>query len=173
MNARTCSRFAVTRRMTMLAIGTGVAVVASSTAPAYASSAAQHGPATLLNPVVSGPGPSVPANCPFSSDDLTLNFVDGNAVFYGTENANGDWGGANAEGSAVFSSHGTPLYQGHLSVWFGGGNNAGSQTEFGFTMDFHGTGAGGSLTIHASQHQTTNNSGTPTADASNINITCS
>jgi hypothetical protein len=148
-------------------------LVFGSTTAADASSAAGHASATLLNPVLSGPGPTLPANCPFTNDDLSLNFIDGSVVFYGTKNKNGDWGGATGVGTAVFASNGTPLYQGQLVVWFGGGNNAGAQTENGFTLDFHGTGAVGSLTIHVNQQQTTNNGGTPTANAANLNITCS
>lgn len=144
-----------------------------SSSLAFASSSAQHGSATLLNPVISGPAPNLPANCPFSNTDLALNFVDGSAVFYGTQNANGQWGGANAEGTGAFSQAGTTLYTGHLHVWFGNGNNAAGQAEFGFTLEFLGSGSLGNLTIHVNGGATTNNSGTPTANHKNVNVTCS
>lgn len=172
MDVRLPRRVGVTTRIATI-VALACMLVFGSTTAAQASSAAGHGPASLLNPVISGPAPFLPADCPFSNDDLTLNFVDGNAVFYGTQNANGEWGGANASGTAVFADDGTPLYQGHLNIWFGDGNNAGAQTETGFTMDYHGTGPGGSLSIHVNQQNTTNNGGTPTANAMNLKITCS
>jgi hypothetical protein len=148
-------------------------LVFGSLTSANASSAAGHGSATDLNPILSGPAQAVPANCPFPNGDLSLNFVSGSAVFYGTQNANGQWGGVNATGTGVFASNATPLYQGHLNFWAGDGNNAGGQTEFAFTIDFHGSGAFGSLTIHVNGEQTTNNNGTPTSSVKNVNITCS
>jgi len=105
MNVPRSTRFGVSTRIMKVTIAAAAFTFASSAVPAYASSAAGHASSTALNPVVSGPGPTLPDNCPFDNGDLSLNFVNGNAVFYGTENKNGDWGGANAEGTAVFSSH--------------------------------------------------------------------
>jgi hypothetical protein len=139
-------------------------------------------PATAFNPVIVGPAPpfaSVATNCPgfLTSDAWTLNFISGNGVGYGTSNKNGDWGGGNAEGTGVLAtSSGTPQYQGHLHVWFGGGQNSLSglnQTENGFTLSFQGSGPGGSITINAHTHTTTNNSGTTTANVASATVTCS
>jgi hypothetical protein len=142
--------------------------------PASAAFAtAQHSSAAGM-PFDIGPSPvGLPANCPFANGDANFVFLDGNTVQHGTSNANGDWGGQTAEGTAVFSEGTTPLYQGHLTIWGGGGNNASGQTETGFTLNFSGTGACGSLSIHANAHMTTNNAGTPTANVTNVSVTCS
>jgi hypothetical protein len=65
-----------------------------------------------------------------------------------------------------------PYYQGHLTIWDGGGNNAKSQTETGFTLDFEGSGAAGTLSLHVDSHQTTNAHGTLTASPTNVTISC-
>jgi len=47
----------------------------------------------------------------------------------------------------------TALYQGHLVVWFGGGDNSQGQQEFGTTVNFTGTGLSNSaqtLSLHVS-----------------------
>lgn len=159
-----------------------VGVLGISGSAAFASSAAMKLPATAFNPALPGPPPptvTIPSNCPafLSTDDWVLNFISGNGVGYGTENKNGDWGGGNAEGQGVLSmSNGTAVYQGHLHVWFGGGQNslAGTnQTENGFTLSFQGSGSEGRITINANQHTTTNNAGRPTANVFNAKVTCS
>lgn len=153
-------------------VGAGLCGVAAPSAFAAAQTSSAAG-----IPVDLGPSPvGLPSNCPFPNDDANFVFLSGNAVSHDTTNANGDWGGFTAEGTARFYEDSTPLYQGHLTVWGGGGNNAKAQTEGGFTADFQGTaidGSGASLTIHVSTHQTTNASGIPTADALNVNVTCS
>lgn len=149
-------------------------VVPSSIASAN-SGAVQVG-ATAINPIITGPAPvPIPASCPFTNADaFALNFVSGTGVFYGTQNKNGAWFGANAEGTAVFTVGTATLYTGHAHIWFGSGDNSGvqSQAEQGFTLDFHGSGPGGSITIHANQHVTFNANGTLTATVQNIAITC-
>ena len=121
-----------------------------------------------------GPDPAgLPANCPFPNNDATFHFLDGTMVQHGTTNKNGDWGGETLEGTAIFYEDTTPLYQGHVTIWTGGGNNAQSQSEGGFTLTFHGTGSLGSLDIHANFHQTSNANGNSTANVANVNVTCS
>jgi hypothetical protein len=137
-----------------------------------------------VNPLLTGPPPpfvSIPSNCPafLSSDNWSLNFVDGNSVSHGTLNKNGDWGGFTAEGPAVFTtSDGTAQYSGHATAWGGGGQNSNpggpptQQSENGFTLHFNGSGPAGTVSIHVNQHQTTNNSGTPTSNTTNVNVSC-
>jgi hypothetical protein len=135
-------------------------------------------PACGANPLLTGPVPpfvTVQGNCPawLSSDAWALNFVDGKAVFHGTENKNGDWGGFTAQGPAVLaSSDGTTQYTGHATEWGGGGNNSGGQTEGGFTLNFNGSGPAGAISIHVNQHSTTNNAGTPTSNFLNATVSC-
>ena len=138
-----------------------------------------------MNPALTGPPPpfvTIPSNCPsfISADSWTLDFVGGNSHFHGTDNKNGSWDGGTAEGQAVFTtSDGTVQYTGHLQEWFGEGQNTpdGSsqigQGESGFTTNFTGSGIAGNLSIHASGHMTFNDSGTPTANTTNANVTCS
>ena len=135
-------------------------------------------PACGLNPVLTGPPPpfvTVPANCPefLSTPDWELNLVKGSAVFHFTGNNNGDWGGGTMQGQAVLSTPDGPQYTGHLTQWFGQGNNAGGQTEMGFTLTYNGTGPAGSISIHANGHTTTNNAGTTTSNFNNATVTCS
>jgi hypothetical protein len=138
-----------------------------------------------------GPSPTGVGNCSFPNNDASFLTVSGNAVKHETSNKNGDWGGITFEGTAIFQeapysgfdSNGNPidtgspvqLYEGHLSYWNGGGNNAGGQSEGGFTADFHGTAlfGSGTLDIHVNVHGTTNNSGTPTANVTNVSVACS
>ena len=132
-----------------------------------------------VNPVIVGPPASfvtIVGTCPvfFLHDNWQLNFVSGSAVFHGTANNNGSWGGFTAQGQAQLTSpDGTVQYAGHLTVWGGGGNNAGGQTEGGSTLDFTGTGIAGNLTIHANGHMTTNNAGTTTVSFRSGTATCS
>jgi hypothetical protein len=149
------------------------------TAPAGAS--AQQVPAATFNPVIGGVGfppfVTVVGHCPsFFTDGVStwsLDFVAGNAHFYGTSNKNGDWGGGNAEGEAILSDNGAPVYDGHAHIWFGGGNNAGGQTETGFTVSYQGAGTPGSIQINGNGHTTTNNNGTTTSDFKSATVTCS
>jgi hypothetical protein len=141
-------------------------------------------PLCSVNPLLTGPPPpfvTIPANCPafLSTDAWNLNFVDGNAVSHGTLNKNGDWGGFTAEGPAVLtSSDGTIQYSGHATAWGGGGQNSNpggdptQQSENGFTLHFNGSGSAGKVSIHIDQHSTTNNSGTPTNNFTNVNVSC-
>jgi hypothetical protein len=151
-----------------LAAGAGGLLLPATGAFAAASHTSAAGMAIDL-----GPAPSLPANCPFPNADANFIFSNGNTVSHDTSNKNGDWGGFTAEGTATFYEDTTPWYTGHLSMWGGGGNNAKSQNENGSTMDFHGTGAAGSLDIHANFHATFNAAGTMTANVQNIKITCS
>ena len=133
--------------------------------------------ACQINPLLTGPPPiPLPGNCPafLSTDAWSLNFTSGNAVMHGTTNKNGDWGGGTAEGpAALTSSTGAVEYTGHATAWFGGGNNAGGQTEGGFTFTFNGSGDAGTISIHIDQHSTTNNGGTPTSNVFNVAVSCS
>lgn len=120
-----------------------------------------------------GPSPTgLPANCPFTNDDANFVFLSGTMVQHFTSNANGDWGGLTVQGMAQFYEGTTPLYQGPITIWEVGGNNAKAQTEGGFTLNFTGTGDGGTLLIHVNGHSTTNAKGTPTADVTNIQVSC-
>jgi hypothetical protein len=162
-------------RRTLIAIlGATLAVgvmAFSPAAPALAS--AQTGSAAGI-PFDLGPSPvGLPSNCPFANSDANFVFQNGTFVSHGVTNKNGDWFGITAEGPAVFSEDTTALYQGHLTIWFGVGNNAKAQTENGFTLDYHGTGPGGSLAIHVDGHTTTNAGGTTTATPQHVHITCS
>lgn len=142
-------------------------------------------PACGQNPILTGPPPpfvTIPSNCPsfLSTDNWILAFTGGNSVSHGTINKNGDWGGGTAEGPAILtSSDGTTQYTGHVTEWFGGGQNSNpggaptQQSEGGFTLTFNGVGPAGSLSIHIDTHSTTNNAGTPTANTFNVTVTCS
>ena len=55
---------------------------------------------------------------------------------------------------------------GHLTIWNGGGNNATGQGEGGETLNFTGS----IVTIHVNFHQTSNASGTPTANVLNVQV---
>ncbi|GAC1542165.1 MAG: hypothetical protein NVS3B12_30050 [Acidimicrobiales bacterium] len=119
---------------------------------------------------------TVPSNCPafLSTDNWTLAFINGNAVYHGTSNKNGDWGGFTASGQAALTtSDNTVQYFGHLTEWGGGGNKAGAQNEGGFTLTFNGSGIAGSVSIHVVAHTTTNNNGTQTVNFQNATVTCS
>ena len=137
-----------------------------------------------------GGGSGPPPGCPVQSGPNAIVSDTGHGVFHGETNKNGDWGGQTFEGTAVlesvpggFDGNGnpvgpvTPLYQGHLTVWGGGGNNAAGQTESGLTLTFHGTAVAGSpapsatIDIRLDGHTTTNNSGATTANFMNISCT--
>jgi hypothetical protein len=121
-----------------------------------------------------GPSPiGLPSNCPFSNGDANFIFLSGHGVGHDTTNKNGDWGGGTYTGTATFYEDSAPLYTGHLTIWGGGGNNLKGQTTNGFTLNFNGTGEGGSFALHVNTQQTTNAAGTPTANVENISITCS
>lgn len=156
-----------------------------------ASAAAMHPPTVAGHTIELGPSPVGVGNCTFANNDSSFLTVSGNAVSHETTNKNGDWGGITFEGTAIFQeapydgidSSGNPidigppvqLYEGHLSYCNGGGNNAGGQSEGGFTVDFHGTALSGSgtLDIHANVHGTTNDSGKSTANVGNVSVACS
>jgi hypothetical protein len=132
-----------------------------------------------FNPLLTGPAPpfvTFIGSCPdfLATATWALNFTGGNSVFHGTQNKNGDWGGATATGPAVLtSSDGTVQYSGHATEWFGGGNNSGGQSEGGFTTNFNGSGVAGAISIHAHGHSTTNNAGTQTSNVFSATVTCS
>jgi hypothetical protein len=152
------------------AAGLVATVMGLSAAPAFG--AAQTGSAAGF-PFDLGPSPvGLPANCPFANGDANFVFLSGSFVQHDTTKPTGDWGGATAQGTAQFYEDSTPLYQGHLTLWEGGGNNAQSQTENGFTLDFNGSGAAGTLHIHIDAHGTTNNAGVQTANHQNVTISC-
>jgi hypothetical protein len=135
-------------------------------------------PTCGANPLLTGPIPpfvTVQGSCPgfLSTDSWALNFVDGKAVSHFTENKNGGWGTFTAQGPAVLtSSDETVQYAGHATEWGGGGNNSGGQSEGGFTLNFNGSGLAGTISIHANQHSTTNNAGTPTSNVFSATVTC-
>jgi hypothetical protein len=152
------------------AAGLIAAAMVLSATPAFA--AAQTGSAAGF-PFDLGPSPvGLPANCPFANGDANLVILSGTFVMHDTSNKNGDWSGATAQGTAQFYEGTTPLYQGHLTLHEGGGNNAQAQTENGFTLDFDGSGAAGTLHIHVDANGTTNDGGTQTANHQNVSISC-
>ncbi len=65
------------------------------------------------------------------------------------------------------------LYQGHLAVWMGGGNNGHAQSENAFALDFHGSGAVGTLSMHIDAHGSTNDRSVQTANVQHVDISCS
>jgi hypothetical protein len=159
-------------------------------APNVFASASHPNPAGQVIEI--GPSPVGVGNCSFANNDASFMVVSGHAVSHETSNKNGDWGGLTFTGTAIFQEApymdmggmimdtGAPvqMYEGHLSYWTGGGNNAGGQTEGGLTLDFHGTaisgsGATGSFDLHVNGHQTTNDAGNITANVTNVNVTCS
>jgi hypothetical protein len=147
------------------------------------SSQCQHMVGPIIPPGPLPPGVVIPGNCPafLSTGNWMLAFVSGNAVMHFTQNANGDWGGLTATGQAQLTNltTGTVEYAGQATEWGGGGQNSNpggpptQQSAGGFTSHFHGSGPAGSIDISASQHSTTNNAGTPTANKFNVNVTCS
>ena len=117
-----------------------------------------------------GPDPmGLPSNCPFPNSDANFVFLAGSTVSHDSSNKNGDWGGQTAQGPAAFYEDSTAIATGHLTIWGGGGNNAKGQNEGGLTLNFTSP----SLTIHVNFHGTVNANGTPTANATNVQVTCS
>ena len=145
------------------------AAVGWSASSAFA--AAQTGSAAGVPFDLGSSSTGLPANCPFPNGDANFVFLSGSMVQHDTTNANGDWGGMTIEGVAQFYEGTTPLYQGHLTIWEGGGNNAKAQTEGGLTLAFE-SGGGGALRIHVDFHSTTNAQGTPTAGQLNVQVSC-
>jgi hypothetical protein len=160
----------------VLVVGTTAAVAGSSTVNQTVHCDASD-PGCQFNPIIVGPPPvAVPSNCPafLSTDAWSLAFLSGNGIQHFTSNNNGGWGTGTGEGpAALTTSTGTVEYTGHATVWFGGGNNSGGQSEGGFTLTFNGSGTAGTISIHADQHSTTNNGGAPTSNVFNATITCS
>jgi hypothetical protein len=121
-----------------------------------------------------GPAPNgLPSSCTFTNGDANFVFSSGSFVAHDTSNANGDWTGFTAQGTAEFLEDSTQVGQGHLTVWEGGGNNAKGQNEGGLTVNFTGTVSGGTVQIHVNGQMTTNAQGQPTADILNVGISCS
>lgn len=150
---------------------TAAAAIGLYASPAFAS--AQTGSVPAGTPFDIGPSPvALPSSCPFPNEDANFVFLSGNEVQHGTMNANGDWGGMTMEGTAVFYENSTPWYQGHLTIWQGGGNNAKAQSEGGLTLNFSGTGPAGTLQLHVNFHGTTNATGQPTASVQNVSASC-
>ena len=120
-----------------------------------------------------GPSPiGVPASCAFPNGDFNVVFAAGSAVFYGTENANGDWGGETLQGPAELYDGTTAIANGHLTVWLGGGNNARGQNEGALTLAYAGSGPGGAVQIHVNGQSAVNALGIPTSNVLNVHITC-
>ena len=178
----------------IVARATSVAASAVIIGGLCAFAAAAGASATHPNPsghvIDLGPSPTGVGNCTFANNDASFLVVSGNVVRHDTTNKNGDWGGITFTGDAIFQeapysgfdSNGNPidtgapvgLYEGHLTYWTGGGNNAGGQSEGGETVTFHGTAlsGAGTLDIHVNGHGTTNNSGAPTANVLNVSVSC-
>lgn len=159
--------------------GAVTASAALCAVPAFAAAQVQHFNGSVAGmPFDLGPSPAgLPSSCQFGNDDANFVFLSGNGVFHDTANSNGDWGGETMEGAAVFyESDGeadTPIAQGHLTIWEGGGNNAKGQTDGGLTLSFKGTGPDGTVEIHVSGHMTTDAQGQPTAEPTHVAVTCS
>jgi hypothetical protein len=121
------------------------------------------------------PPGGLPPSCTFPQPAV-LASNGGNGVQHGVTNKNGSWGGNTFEGDGVLAvlnqdgSVGDTLYQGHITEWDGGGNNARGQNEGGLTLTFHGTSVtdGSSLSIHVNFHSTTNANGQTTNMIQNI-----
>jgi len=153
------------------ATGLLAATLGFGAAPAFG--AAQTGSAAGMPFDLQSSPVGLPASCPFPNDDANFVFQSGTIVQHDSTNKNGDWGGATAQGTAIFYEDTTPLYSGHLTLWEGGGNNAQAQSEGGFTLDYHGSSAAGTFALHVDGHTTTNDHGTTTADVQHVRIACS
>lgn len=153
----------------------GLAITAALTVPAAtASAAAQTASIPAGSAFDLGPSPvPLPAACPFANGDANFVFMSGSAVSYGTENANGDWGGETLTGPAVLFEDTTAIAAGHLTIWFGGGNNARGQSEGALTVNFAGSGSDGTVELHVSGQMAVNALGRPTANPLNVHVTCS
>lgn len=149
------------------------AAVGLYASPAFAAAQVQHqnGDITGMEFPL-GPSPvDLPSSCQFNPGFASFLFTSGTGVFHETDNNNGSWGGETLQGQAVFYLDSTPVDQGHLTVWEGGGDNYPnhSQSEGGLTLTFNGA----TVQIHVSGHMTTNAQGTPTAEIENVQISCS
>jgi hypothetical protein len=117
-----------------------------------------------------GPSPvGLPSNCTVPNNDANFVFTSGSAVFHESTNNNGDWGGETVQGTANFYEDSTLIATGHLTIWGGGGNNARGQNEGGLTLNFSSP----SVSIHVNFHGTVNANGTPTANQTNVVVSCS
>lgn len=151
-----------------LALAGGIGLYA---APAFGAVQA-NGSIPPGTPFDIGPSPNgLPSNCQFPNGDANFVFLSGSFVSHDTNNANGDWGGLTAQGTAEFLEDNTSIAQGHLTVWEGGGNNARGQSEGGMTVNFTGEG----IQIHVNAHGTlpaNSSTGLPTANVLNVTVTC-
>ena len=161
--------------------GALVAAVGLNTSAAFGAAQVQHEngsiPAGTPWPLGSDPA-GLPQSCQFPNGFANFVFQSGTYVSHGTGNANGDWGGMTLEGPAVFLEDTTPIGQGHLTIWEGGGNNAidRGQNEGGITVNFTGTVSGQNVQIHVNEHMTVpanSPTGAPTANVQNVTVTCS
>ena len=161
--------------------GALVAAVGLNTSSAFGAAQVQHenGSIPAGTPWGLGPDPAgLPQSCQFPNGYANFVFQSGTYVSHGTSNANGDWGGLTLEGPAVFLEDSTPIGQGHLTIWEGGGNNAidRGQGEGGITVNFTGTASGQNVQIHVNEHMTVpanSPTGEPTATVVNVTVTCS
>jgi len=168
-------------------LGGLVSVGAVAAAPAAFAGQNQH-VNSLVFPLGGG-GSGPPPGCPVQTGPNAIVSSGGNGVMHESTNKNGDWGGQTYEGDATFESvpggfdtNGnpvgpvTPLYEGHLTLWGGGGNNKAGQTEGGLTLTYQGSAISASapsatIHIHIDGHMTTNNSGTTTANTMHVSCT--
>lgn len=170
MKPASISRFGIVAGLA-LAASTGL-----NASTAFAAAQVQHFKGSIAGmPFNLGPSPAgLPPSCQFDNNDANFVFQSGTGVFHDTTNNNGDWGGATFQGTAVFYEDSTAIAQGHLTVWEGGGTNYPNQgqTESGLTANFTGTGPGGTVQIHVNGHMTSNAQGQPTADVTNVQVSC-
>ena len=154
--------------------GAIVAAVGLNGSAAFGAAQVQHFNGDISGmPFNLGPSPvPLPQSCTFPNADANFVFLSGTGVFHGTANNNGDWGGETLQGTAVFYEDTTPIAQGHLTIWEGGGNNSMGQNEGGITVNF----TGGGIQIHVNAHGTVpanSSTGLPTANVQNVTVTCS
>jgi len=153
----------------------GLAIAAALSVPATtASAAAQTASIPAGTAFDLGPSPvGLPTSCLFANGDANFVFQSGSVVSYGTENANGGWGGETLTGPAVLFEDTTAIAAGHLTIWFGGGNNARGQSEGALTVNFAGSGPDGTVELHVSGQMAVNALGRPTANVLHVHVTCS
>lgn len=157
----------------LMSIAGVAATAALSLAATPASAAAQTGPIPAGSPLDIGPSPvGLSAACAFPNGDFNFVFGSGSAVYYGTENANGGWGGETLQGPADLYDGTTAIASGHLTVWMGGGYNARGQNEGALTLAYAGTGSGGRVQIHVNEQSAVNAVGQPTSNVLNVHVTC-
>lgn len=152
----------------------GVAVTAAlGLAATPASATAQTMAIPAGTPLDIGPSPvGIATSCAFPNGDFNFVFGSGSAVFYDSENANGDWGGETLQGPAALYDGTTAIANGHLTVWMGGGYNARGQNEGALTLAYTGTGPDGSVQIHVNGQTAVNALGRPTSNVLNVHVTC-